>query len=286
MGMRGAGCPGEDNRELEGTGQGGADSPRGHGELAVPGRTGWGQHGTGQGGAGTPRGSRQQAGMPAARRQGATGAGGAGQGSAGCHGARVQAAATLGRGAGQEWEAGKVHGSRQGEGRVPPAPAGCRQPVPQVGCCQPGTGCQGPRAGCKGPRAGCRVPGATGRARAGCGVTLEEGGDVPGGDAPLLHKLPQGHLQEEDGDAAHEDDEQVGDEEDAWGRGEGGGGTGPAQPPPPPPGPPGPPLPSLRRPPGRSEWRRRLRALPSPRCRCRSGRAGDGGLPTDPHHGL
>lgn len=97
--------------------------------------------------------------------------------------------------------------------------AGCRQPwqaagsrVPQAGCRQ-GAASPGQGAGWRGPRVGCKRP------RAGSGVTLEEGGDVPGGDAPLLHELPQGHLQEEDGDAAHEDDEQVGDEEDAWGRG-------------------------------------------------------------------
>lgn len=47
--------------------------------------------------------------------------------------------------------------------------------------------------------------------------TFEERSDIPCGDAPLLHELPQGHLQEEDRDAAHEDDEQIGDEEDAWG---------------------------------------------------------------------
>lgn len=51
------------------------------------------------------------------------------------------------------------------------------------------------------------------------GCTFEERGDVPHVDAAGLHELPQGDLQEEDGDPSHEDDQQVGDQEDACGGG-------------------------------------------------------------------
>lgn len=156
------------------------------------------------------------------------------QGSTGCHGAQVQAAAILGCSKGRQWDAGKVQGSKQGVGRVLPATASCVQP----GTVRVQTGCRGPWPGCRGHGKG------AGGVRAGRGVTLEEGGDVPGGDAPLLHELSQSHLQEEDGDAAHEDDEQVGDEEDAWGRGQGAGSAAAV-----PPAPPfAPPLPRAARP--------------------------------------
>lgn len=218
-------------------------------------------------GSGSLRGSRQQAGKPAARRQrGSPGAGEDRHGSAGWHRARVQAAATLGRGAEWQWDgeqgAWEQAGRGQGAGRLQADSASGRVPAR---CCQPRAGCWGgPLTGRWGPRAGCKRPWAgrrqdAGRVQAGCSVTLEEGGDVPGGDAPLLHELPQGHLQEEDGDAAHEDDEQVGDEEDAWGRGGVTQGWFSRR------RTPRPPLPSPHRPPGRSEWRRRLCALPSPR---------------------
>lgn len=45
--------------------------------------------------------------------------------------------------------------------------------------------------------------------------TFKERGDVPHVDAAGLHELSQGDLQEEDGDPSDEDDQQVGDEEDA-----------------------------------------------------------------------
>lgn len=40
-------------------------------------------------------------------------------------------------------------------------------------------------------------------------VTFEEGSDVPGSNPTLLHELPQGHLQEEDGDPPNKDNQQV-----------------------------------------------------------------------------
>lgn len=37
-------------------------------------------------------------------------------------------------------------------------------------------------------------------------ITFEEGGNVPGSDPTLLHELPQGHLQKENGDPPDKDD--------------------------------------------------------------------------------
>lgn len=91
-----------------------------------------------------PRSSSMQAGSHRGR-QGR-------QGSTGCYGAQVQAAAILGRGTGRQWDAGKVQGSRQGVGRVLPAPAGCGQPRHSQGAGRvpgaPGR-VQGPGKGCR-----------------------------------------------------------------------------------------------------------------------------------------
>lgn len=179
---------GEDRGELTGTGQGSWQPQAGQDRVGTAGSMAQDQEGAGRiplrwGSSSCLRSSSMQARSHRGRQDR--------QGSTGCHGAQVQAAATLGRGTGRQWDAGKVQGSRQGVGRVLPAPAGCRQQ-------RHGQGAGGPGQGA----------GATGRVQAGCDITLEEGGDVPGADAPLLHELPQGHLQEEDGNAAHEDDEQ------------------------------------------------------------------------------
>lgn len=134
-----------------------------------------------------------------------------GTGAGSCHPwPRHRAAVGRGQGAGEQ----------AGRGQGAASPSRLRAAEAQSGC----------RQGAGGPGQGA---GATERVRAGHGVTLEEGGDVPGGDAPLLHELSQGHLQEEDGDAAHEDDEQVGNEEDAWGRGQGTGSAAAVPPAPP-----------------------------------------------------
>lgn len=228
-GMWGVVGMGEDRGELTGTGQGSWQPQAGQDRVGTAGSMAQDQEGAGRiplrwGSSSCLRSSSMQARSHRGRQDR--------QGSTGCHGAQVQAAATLGRGTGRQWDAGKVQGSRQGVGRVLPAPAGCRQQ-------RHGQGAGGPGQGA----------GAAGRVQAGCDITLEEGGDVPGADAPLLHELPQGHLQEEDGNAAHEDDEQVGDKEDAWGRGQEAGSAAAV--------PPAPPFcspPSPRRPPGRSEW--------------------------------
>lgn len=45
--------------------------------------------------------------------------------------------------------------------------------------------------------------------------TFKQGSDVPDVDATSLHKLSQSDLQEEDRDSSDEDDQHVGDQEDA-----------------------------------------------------------------------